>query len=84
MKEGLKLSNVLSDKYLKDNGFTLVRYPDGFFYIRHYSAYEHYIQISEDFSECCEMFDGWVNKLSDYDVMSTIERHNKAINQYVK
>lgn len=70
---------MLTVEFLESNGFSPVQYPDGLFYI-----YEHYIQVSEDLSDISEVFDGYVNDLTQKELLDTITRHNKAINQYVK
>lgn len=73
---------MLNSEYLESNGFTKVKFPDGFFYIRHYNAF-YYLQVSEDFTDICAADESWVDELTAEGLIATIERHDKAINQYI-
>ena len=71
---------VLNVEFLQTYKFKQKRYPDGLFWIRHYTS-EYYLQVNESLDECYEESDDFVEQLTPQEFLDTVMRHEQAINQ---
>ncbi len=74
------MGNNVSVEFLETMGFSLRRYPDGFFYVKWWSQ-DHFMQCDEHMTHFTEYNEGWIDELTEKEFIDTIISNNKAINQ---
>lgn len=74
------MSNHLTPEFLATHGFRKKQFPDGFYWVRHYTS-EYFLQASEDLTDLTEFDNAWIEELTADEFFATIMRHERAINQ---
>jgi len=63
---------MLTAEFLSESGFSLEQYPDGKFWIKRYKGDDYFIQVSEDLKSISDYEVGWVEKLTESELVDII------------
>ena len=72
--------NTVSVEFLTSNGFRSVQFPDGWYWLRQYTA-GYYLQVDEKRETFTEVDSGWIEELTDQQFVELVNAHDAAIKQ---